>query len=435
MILLLLERHLIIRLKDSMKKGAILSSSVEILNNILNTNLKANILVNNYFRKNKFIGSKDKKSISNLVFNYLKSYFSLKLIFEKENINFSTRNSLLFFFLKKSRKEELNDIYDGKYSLKPEVDDKKIFEISNKINTKIIPIFPEWITKKNYFFSTKHSKNKFLASIMHEPKFDLRIDNTLYTRNYVIKKLREENISASKCITSPLGITLKKRLPEKILNNIKNNYFEIQDEGSQIVTLLIEAKEGNAILDYCAGRGTKTLALYNQIHKKEGIYVNETDKKRLNFLRRRLKKKKINNIKFFNHSKAYEEHFDIIVLDVPCSGSGIWRRRPENFIRLNKKNLDNYKNMQSNILNKAVKYCKKGGIIVYITCSILKDENEQQIEKFLRQNINFITIDLLGSLRKFVEVQKENKKLKWFTLMPDTIMSDGFFICKLKKNI
>ena len=116
------------------------------------------------------------------------------------------------------------------------------------------------------------------------------------------------------------------------------------------------------VLDYCAGKGTKTLALYDQMKGKGDIYVYDIDENRLKLLKKRFHLLNINNkVTIFNGNKGLENYFDVILLDVPCTGSGIWRRRPETMIRLNlteyKKNLK----IQYELLNKVAKYCKKNG--------------------------------------------------------------------------
>ena len=137
------------------------------------------------------------------------------------------------------------------------------------------------------------------------------------------------------------------------------------------------------VLDYCAGKGTKTLALLDIMNAKGEIFVNDVNIQRLEILKKRVKSlKSEHDINIFTENKKFREYFDLILLDVPCSGSGVWRRRPENIVKLDLgQHLKNIK-IQSKLLEKASKYCKKGGTISYITCSLLEDENEKQIKKF-----------------------------------------------------
>ena len=150
MILLLQERLLTIKQKDNMRIGAILESAIEIITYTLSFKKKINFVLRNYIRKNKFIGAKDKKILNDIVFGYLKSYFHIKNICKKEKIKFSIRNSLLIYFFYSYSQNNLDSIYDGKYSISPNKDDENIFKLVKNLQIDIIPAFPEWIKKKVY---------------------------------------------------------------------------------------------------------------------------------------------------------------------------------------------------------------------------------------------------------------------------------------------
>ena len=289
--------------------------------------------------------------------------------------------------------------------------------------------------KKKSLSGFCNQNNAFLRSILENAKFDVRIDNHLYNREDIINALNKKNIKAYKSLKSDIGITIEKRIPENLFNKIKKNYFEIQDEGSQIMSLMIGAKKGEDILDYCAGKGTKSLTLYNQINKKKGLYVYEKNSERLDFLIKRITKARASNIKVIYDLNRFKDFFDKIVVDVPCSGSGVWRRKPENMIYLNEEGLKEHVISQRKILDNVVKYCKNDGLIIYITCSILKEENEEQIKRFLLKYKNFKTVNLKKVLEEKFKFKFKKKDIKWFTLYPNELMSDGYFICIMKKKI
>ena len=133
-----------------MRIGAILESAIEIITYTLSFKKKTNFVLRNYIRKNKFIGAKDKKILNDIVFGYLKSYFHIKNICKKEKIRFSIRNSLLIYFFYSYSQNNLDSIYEGKYSISPNKDDKNIFKLVKNLQIDIIPAFPEWIKKKVY---------------------------------------------------------------------------------------------------------------------------------------------------------------------------------------------------------------------------------------------------------------------------------------------
>ena len=317
-----------------MKKGAILASSIVLVEKIIFSQYKAKSALNNFFRKNKYAGSKDKILIRELVFKFLKNYFTLQEICKNNLINFSFRNALLIYYFSINKKEKLKDIYEGKFSIKPEKIDSKIHKLSISAKKEIIPVLPIWLEAK----LTKEFKNKLkenYRSILEEPRFDIRINKHLTDRNKILKLLNQNNILAKKTSYSPLGITIKKRIVEKKIRQIKKNLFEVQDEASQIITLLSGAKKGMKVLDYCAGKGTKTIALYEKMKAKGNIFIYDVNEDRLKVLKKRLKNLKIHNkISMFNNTINFHNYFDLILLDVPCSGSGVWRRRPDEMIKL-----------------------------------------------------------------------------------------------------
>ena len=131
----------------------------------------------------------------------------------------------------------------------------------------------------------------------------------------------------------------------------------------------------------------------------------------------------------------FETKFDIILCDIPCTGTGTWRRRPENIIRLKEDQLNELVKVQASILNDASIYCKNGGEIVYISCSLLYEENEGQIKKFLNYNKNFKLIDIRKRWVNNFTSKLDIEEKSWITLTPDSLETDGFFISILKKNL
>tara|TARA_B100002051_G_C16610223_1_gene572739 strand:- start:483 stop:1055 length:573 start_codon:yes stop_codon:yes gene_type:complete len=187
------------------------------------------------------------------------------------------------------------------------------------------------------------------------------------------------------------------------------------------------------ILDMCAGKGTKTILMSNLLKSEGFITAFDSIKERLSVLKSRVKELKLKNI-YFDLDMKNQGQFDLVLCDVPCSGIGTWRRRPENIIWLKNEEVEKLKLVQNNILLNAAKLCKVGGRIVYITCSLLYDENEFQIKSFLNNFKNFDVINFREDIKKYLkkEVFKYNKY--GFTLTPDVLNTDGYFISMLKKT-
>ena len=187
------------------------------------------------------------------------------------------------------------------------------------------------------------------------------------------------------------------------------------------------------ILDFCAGKGTKSILISNLLKNNGMITVYDKFQERLEVLKKRVKELKLKNI-IFNLNLKKKDSFDLVLCDVPCSGTGTWRRRPENIIWLRNQELVELKLNQNNILIDAAKLCKNGGNLVYITCSLLYDENELQIKNFLKNNKNFSLKNIEEGINKYFKKNIFKLSQYGLTLKPDTLNTDGYFISILKKS-
>tara|TARA_Y100000589_G_scaffold183088_1_gene173422 strand:+ start:346 stop:1596 length:1251 start_codon:yes stop_codon:yes gene_type:complete len=416
-----------------MKVGAILVTSIFLVEEIIFKKIQAKNILKKFIRNNKYIGSKDRKLLYEITFNMLKKYYGLLCICKIYNINCSVRNLALFNFCNIFKNHNLEDLYQGKYSLKKKDEDFYIFNKAINFREEIKPRLPIWLEKK-ILIKTETEKKSFYNSILTEPKFDIAVNILKYSRDKVKDQLKKHNIICSYTKNSTVGITVKNRIPNNTLIKIKSDMFEVQDEGSQLMTLLIGVETNMKILDMCAGKGTKTILMSNLLQSEGTITAYDKIKERLGVLKSRVKELKLKNINFDFDMKKNDQ-FDLVLCDVPCSGTGTWRRRPENIIWLKSEELEKLKLVQNNILLNASKLCKVGGKIVYITCSLLYDENELQIKSFLNNFKNFDVINFSEDIKKYIkkEIFKYNKY--GLTLTPDVLNTDGYFISMLKKIV
>lgn len=398
-----------------MKIGAVIATSIELIDEVLVSKQASRFIINNHIKKNRFIGSKDKRFIYDLVFNTLKKYFSLIKVCEKNKVSVELRNLVLLNIFNQKIAHSLEEVYDGKYSIIAKKEDKQILDIARQLEEVILPSFPSWIEER-LSVATFKKINNIYKKILIEPKFDIAINVLSYSREQIRKKLTKLNIKCKNTICSPYGITVQKRIPKNNLKKIKRNFFEVQDEGSQIMTMLANITPGTKVLDFCAGKGTKTIFIKNAFLEKEDIYAYDIDLNRSNKLKKRIKELNINNIKVLSKISDFKTKFDIILCDIPCTGTGTWRRRPENIIRLKEDQLNELVKVQASILNDASSYCKNGGEIVYISCSLLYEENEGQIKKFLKNNKNFKSI--------MIDTSNVPPPKSYTTIVPDFFLSN-----------
>jgi len=203
----------------------------------------------------------------------------------------------------------------------------------------------------------------------------------------------------------------------------RDGWFEMQDEGSQLVAQLVQAKPGEKGIDFCAGAGGKTLALAAQMENRGRILAWDVSGKRLGQMKPRHGRAGVSNVQARvikserdNVVKRHRDSADWVLLDVPCSGTGTWRRNPDLRRRTTQAVLSELKQRQKAILESAARLVKAGGRLVYATCSILPEENEVQITEFTDRHPDFVL---------------ESPALR---LYPHVDGTDGFFGSVLRKK-
>ena len=427
-----------------MTPGARLLSVVEIIDNTLtnkiNNNYNIEINLTNWLRKNRYAGSKDKKEISNIIYGIFKRYFILKYIRNKYELfgNFSLEITIIYYIFHICKKDELISYFDdGPYAIK----------MNQKINDFILQInnldtsedeyiknsLPEWLFKKIHeSYSTNY--RKICESMFDEAHFDIRVKKGISRKN-IINKFKDYQIKSEITPISPIGIRINKRTLVSHLKEFKNGLFEVQDEGSQLASLLCGVKEKETVIDLCSGAGGKSLAISDLVEEIK-IIATDIDPNRLERIKERAIRLKVKDkIIIEKEYNSLKLKADRIICDVPCSGSGTWRRRPEEKLNLDKNKFQNLLDIQKNILNYGASLLKIGGEIVYITCSILDNENKDQINLFLKNNSNFEIVDLQDTWNNITKLQDWYSKESFCQLTPFVHKCDGFFLARLvRKN-
>lgn len=216
----------------------------------------------------------------------------------------------------------------------------------------------------------------------------LRVNSLKSTPEKLIRSLDKtlEPVQSSRCKTA---ITLKKRINLFELPQFKDGLFEVQDEGSQLVSELVEVKPGQHVLDFCSGSGGKSLAIAPKMEGKGQLYLHDI---RLNILeeaKRRLLRAGVQNYQITPPNSPQlaklKHRMDWIVVDAPCSGTGTLRRNPDMKWKFDNKMVERLTAEQSQIFEKALMFLKPSGTIVYITCSLLKEENQKQLETLIQK--------------------------------------------------
>jgi 16S rRNA (cytosine967-C5)-methyltransferase len=236
-----------------------------------------------------------------------------------------------------------------------------------------------------------------------------------------------------------VGVRLHQRFAAFNTQAFKDGWFEMQDEGSQIAALLVEAKPGEKVIDFCAGAGGKTLAIAATMQNKGRILAWDSSAARLKQMQKRLARAGVSNV--VTHVltdesdpfiKRHKDSADWVVVDAPCSGSGTWRRNPDLKWRFTPEDLQEVKALQASILASAARLVRPGGRLVYITCSVFADENLQQVKQFIETHARF-KVAPVGKIWNTLAKESEGG-IPHLRLSPHEDGTDGFFAVVLTRQ-
>jgi 16S rRNA (cytosine967-C5)-methyltransferase len=302
---------------------------------------------------------------------------------------------------------------------------------------------PEWVVEH---FQTNFGEDwlKEAQALAERPTLDLRANTLKASRDKVVRAL--EQAQAGPSAIARFGVRIAagegpSRLPNVTAElSFQKGWFEVQDEGSQIVADLILAREGEQILDYCAGGGGKTLSLSAAMGNRGQVHAFDADRKRLAPIIERLRRAGARNVQVHEHEKTMASILgkcDRVLVDAPCTGTGTWRRRPDTKWRLTPKNLEERLSQQRDALAKASAYVRSGGVLCYVTCSILPEENQRQVEDFLKAYPNFALVSALdgwNSLYGAAARRPHSADGLSVTLTPASTDTDGFYFAMMRRN-
>lgn len=212
--------------------------------------------------------------------------------------------------------------------------------------------------------------------------------NALKTSREALLEQWKSRYAVVPCAQAPCGITFLKKLNFFELPEFKQGLFEVQDEGSQLLAGLVAAQPGQWVMDYCAGSGGKTLAFAPAMQNRGQIYLHDIRAHALAECRKRLRRAGIQNAQVVSSEdsklKKLKKKMDWVLVDAPCSGTGTLRRNPDMKWKFSDEMLQRLVGQQRTIFERALSFVKPEGYIVYGTCSLLKEENEEQAAHFLR---------------------------------------------------
>lgn len=353
---------------------------IQSLDSIFNENKYADKVLEKTFKQNRQLGSRDRKFIAEAVYECVRHCLYYQTVAESR----SNEAVLATHFLKTLG----------------EIPPHTAFSKLNKNNlaarlkqdypAQILFSFPSWMNEMGLQeFGAEWGD---LMKALNQPaEVHLRTNRLKITKDQLITSLAEEDIQVVTDKMAVDGLTLKERKNVFTTQAFKKGYFEVQDMSSQMIAPLLAVEPGHRVVDACAGAGGKSLHLASLMKNKGKIISMDIFQWKLDELKKRASRNGVDIIetKLIDSTKVIkrlENSFDRVLLDVPCSGMGVIRRNPDAKWKLTAEEIERLTNLQKELLVSYSKMCKKNGLMVYATCSILKKENEDQVNWFLNES-------------------------------------------------
>jgi 16S rRNA (cytosine967-C5)-methyltransferase len=397
----------------------------------------ADALANGYFRARRYIGAKDRAAVAAMTYDILRHLARLNWWLEKTKTEPTPRLRFLTYLVlvEKKKPASLAALFTGGSFAPAKLDDDERKALKKlEGHTLDHPDMPDDIAVECPPWAAPALHKRFgktfmkeMAALLEPAPVDLRVNTLKTTREEALAALHKQGLSAEPCRLSPLGIRLEGRPNLGALPLLREGMAEVQDEGSQLVALLVDAKPGERVIDYCAGAGGKTLALAAQMQNKGRLIACDVRENRLKRSTARFRRAGVHNIEFrvLNDTqnlwlKRQMGACDRVLVDAPCTGTGTWRRNPDQRWRTWGLGLDDITALQAQILAAAARLVKPGGRLVYATCSLMPRENEGQIETFLAAHPEFHVVPV------------ENRP--YLSLTPASHGTDGFFAAVMERS-
>ncbi len=424
--------------------------TLELLHEIHHIPKPADAQMSAFFRARRFIGAKDRAEIATRAYALLRHFWRLGALLQSVKVEDTVRHRWLAWWRvgeQRSAAEIAALCSGGQYA--PEKLSYKEQELLTKLEGADLnnPAFgpailgecaPDFYEKLSAAYG---SQLPALLDALNQPAaLDLRVNTLKLSRDEALALLQAQGYPITATPFSPVGLRLTDRTNLGNIELFQNGALEVQDEGSQLVGLLVGASSGMRVADFCAGAGGKSLSMAATMNNKGTLVACDVLSGRLQKAKLRFRKAGAHNISVQPLTsendawvKRHKASFDRVLVDAPCSGSGTWRRNPDARMRALGPGLTELLPLQARILASAARMVKNGGRLIYATCSLLPEENQQQIEAFLATHPDFVRVPVAELWPQLVGTDLPQDTESDLRLNPAQHGTDGFYACVLQK--
>ena len=420
----------------------LLRQAAMLLTNLLDFNSPADAKLGEFFRNNRELGTKDRAFVAESVYGVLRRLRYLSAVTANEAGDPDDARKLILAWLLRVQGKSIRE-------LEPILNEQQT-EWAQAIKAKSTENLPlavqadvrDWLWDKLVAQYGETEALTICRSMFDQASLDLRVNTIKGNREEVLARMLAENTVKDNVIEitphSPTGIRMAARLNISKHVLFEAGKIEVQDEGSQLLAYLVAPKRGQMVADFCAGAGGKTLAIGALMKNTGRLYAFDISEKRLMNLGKRLKRSGLSNLhaqlitsETDSKLKRLNGKFDRVLVDAPCSGFGTLRRNPDLKWRFEAADIAELNTKQTAILARAAKLTKAGGRLIYATCSLLQDENENITEAFLSANSEF---SLVPANEVLAQQQIKVDTGKYLKLLPHLHGTDGFFAAVFERK-
>jgi 16S rRNA (cytosine967-C5)-methyltransferase len=434
--------------------GAQVEAAIGLLAEIDKGNAPADDIVAGWFRRHRFAGSSDRAAISTHLYAVLRRRGQLDWWIARVGAGLpadARRRMLAALALVEGWKaSQIREACDGDRFRPAALSEAETALVSSLAGRDSLHRdmpdaargnYPDWLGPSLEQALGKNLMRE-MEALNREAALDLRF-NLLKAedRGAVRIALKRDGVEAELTPLSPWGLRVASRVPLGGLPAFREGLVEVQDEASQVAALLADARPGMRVVDFCAGAGGKTLALAAGMKNRGHLVACDISSRRLERATERLRRAGASIVQRVPLSGARDKWvkrhagtFDRVFVDAPCTGTGTWRRNPDAKWRLKPNDLAELTALQAEILDSASRLVKPGGRLIYATCSFLKEEDEAQIESFLRSHADFTLLPAWRAWRDSIGGPPPGNDAM-LRLSPAKHGTDGFFVAVLERGL